>query len=197
MSGNQLELNIVLRSSEPPYGGPTPWKRRLHDHNDVDADAGPSAGHQQAAVYDDQLYWPRRGAELPCTGNDDNPHAARAALTAAQPAAGVPPSTLYDARGGSLAGRLAWPLRHSSAVPPRPCPGNVPAVVSDPSHVSMYPWWAEVARADWQQQASVRGRATSYFPAAAAAAYRALQLPSPVNDGDLRSAFTAVQGKST
>lgn len=195
MSSNQLELDIVLHSSDPPCRSLAPWKR--HSRHDDDVDPTSSAGLQRPFYRDDPC-WPRHSGDV---GPPENPLPAFMPASAQQPrhqTAGVPPSAYYVARSpiSTYEAPLTWPLYHTN--------GSV--VMTDPgqcgSHVSLYPWWRGAARADWEQNnacglsTQLNGTATSYVPPGPGCI--GLQLPtSPVDKcdvRDLRSAFTAVQG---
>jgi len=184
MSGNQLELSIVLHSSDASSATcrrNASWKRRSHDDEDQ-------------FYHDDPTNWP------PVTGSchkDNRPPPFLPYLAhGPHQTADILPSTFYDVRPptNNYEAPLPLALHHSTPVLSHPYPANGPAGMADPSqcrsHVSLYPWWRA---ADWKQT-NVCGFSTPVNDSTARyinPGYRGLQLAtSTVND--VRSAFTAV-----
>jgi len=214
MSSNQLELNIVLHSSESSSAtcrSFAPLKCRLHDDDDDGGGGSSSAGLLR--FYHDEPYWrrtvtSRQSSDVPPASDSLPPSlmASRAQGPGQSTAAGVQDSAFYGTRPPTTnyAATLPWALRQPSPVLLQSCPGNASVVVTNPSQcrndAPLYPWtWRAGATADWEQtnfcgvSPQLNDTATSYFPPG----YRSLQLvTSMTNDSgipDLRSAFTAVQ----
>ena len=207
MSSNQLELNIVLHSSDSSSTCRSfaPLKRHLHDDEDNASSPG------LARFYHDESYWrqtlaSRQNEMRPGADNLPPPFIASAAQGPVHQTAGVLHSALYDTRHptANYGAELPWALRQQNPVLPRPYPSTEPAVVPDASQfrsdVPVYPWtWHVGATSDWERtnfsriSSQLNDAATRYFPPD----YRSLEsLTTTTNDSgirDLRSAFTAVQ----
>jgi len=205
MSSNQVELSIVLHSSNSSSAtcrSFEPLKRRLHD----DEDCSPPSSVPRF-YHDEQPNWRRTTISEVATGWDNlaPPFMSSPTQAPLHQTAGALQSAFYDTyTNGNYAATLPWALRQRNPVLPQPYPSTGPVVVADPSwcrtDVPVYPWtWRVGAAGDWDQNNFCRvssqpsDTTTSYFPAE----YRSLQLATSTTDEssvrDVRSAFTAVQ----
>jgi len=209
MSSNQLELNIVLHSSDSSSCRSfAPLKSRLHD----DKDSASSLG--LGRFYHDEPYWRQtltshQNSELrPGTDTIPPPFVPSTAQEPGHQTSGVLHSALYDTRLPTVnyGSALPWALRQQNSALPRPYHGcTEPALVPDTSQfrsdVPVYPWtWHVGATSDWERtnfsriSSQLNDAPTRYFPPD----YRSLEsvTTTTTNDSsirDLRSAFTAVQ----
>ena len=196
MSSNQLELNIILHSSN---SSSATIKRRMDDDSD---DHAPSPVALQRFYHDNKSYWRspatshRQNGEVPSV--DDSLRPAFMSPSAQEPrqqTPGVVQSAFYHTRPPTTnsTATLPWPLRQPNPVLP-PSKELFAAHDSRQSHSdgSMYPWWGARPCYNWEQ-ANYYGFSPAYF----SPGYKGLQLTTTTttspNDSDLRSAFTSVE----
>jgi len=208
MSNNQLELNIVLRSSDSASAACrsfAPLKRHLYDNDSALSTAS------LPAFYHDEPYWRSTVTSRQNSGTVNLPSPFMASPAAEGPehqTQGVLHSSFYDTCPpiDNYTATLPWALQRQNPVVCQPCPSNGSVVVTDPSRscsdISVYPWsLCAPARADWQQQTNfgrvssqLNDTATRYLPPS----YKNFQLVTTSTTSEssireeLRSAFTAV-----